>query len=152
METFFWHLATPKFNCNTLFNNNPSFQSFHSFQNEQRLRPTFSILRHNYHFILQFFLPDYEMFFNIICCFRIEKNLSAQASFMVTFYFTKDVLEKGCIEQDEQLSSKKNTSYHLQDISGSTYAEWPNTASQKMRKHSKRNQNLALYCYYVLLV
>lgn len=107
METFFWHLATPKFNCNTLFNNNPSFQSFHSFQNEQRLRPTFSILRHNYHFILQFFLPDYEMFFNIICCFRIEKNLSAQASFMVTFYFTKDVLEKGCIEQDEQLSSKK---------------------------------------------
>lgn len=110
METFFfWHLAALELSRNTLLHNNASFQSFHSFQNEQRLRPTFSILRHNYHFILTYFFPDYEMFFYVIYYFRIKKNLLAQASFMVAFHFTKNMLGKGCIEQDEQLSSQKHS-------------------------------------------
>lgn len=90
------------------------------------------------------------MLFYITYCFRIEKHLLAQASFMVAFYFTKNMSAKGCIEQDEQLSSGllKNTasSYDLQDNTwGSTHTQWPNTANQKTWKHSKRNQNLALY-------
>lgn len=45
--------------------------------NKLRLRPKFSILRHNYHFILHYFFPDYEIFFYITYCSRIEKNLLA---------------------------------------------------------------------------
>lgn len=97
METFFfWHLAALKLNLIHYFITTLLSSYFTVFKmNKLRSRPTFSILRHNYHFILLYFFPRLWNAFLHYLLFQDRKTSLSTSQFHGCFLLYQKHVSKG---------------------------------------------------------